>query len=260
VGAYIDLYQSNLTTVRQAANINTGVTSGTSGWCRVSAIDTTNKTVTLNYGTSASGWTAGDVLFFGSALGGTSSTEMAGLDVITRLDASSGAFQNINATTYDLWRGNQFSTSTGVLSFPKLLESAGLAASYGLMDEMVAVISPRAFEVLNSDVAALRQYDVSYSPDRAKNGSQKLSFIAQTGPIEVLSHPFQKDGLAHMFTPSEALRIGATDVSFITRQGSEDKLVLESSTVAASEMRAYSNQALFISQPRHTVLLDGITY
>jgi hypothetical protein len=260
VGAYIDLYQSDLTTVRQSANINTGVTSGTSGWSRITAIDTVNKTVTLNYGTARSGWAAGDVLFFGSALGGSSSTEMAGLDVITRLSASSGAFQNINATTYDLWRGNQYSAATGVLSFPKLLEAAGLAASYGLMDTLCAVISPRAFEVLNSDIAALRQYDVSYSPAKAKNGTQALTFLAQTGEVEVMPHPFQKDGICHMFTPSEALRIGATDVSFITRQGSEDKLILESSTVAASEMRAYSNQALFISQPRHTVLLDGITY
>lgn len=256
VGAYIDLYESNLTTIRQAANKNNGSTQT----CVVSAIDTVNKTVTLNYTTARAGWVAGDVLFFGGGVGGSSSTEMAGLDIITRLSASSGSFQNINATTYDLWRGNQYSAATGVLSFPKLLEAAGLAASYGLMDTLCSVISPRAFEVLNSDIAALRQYDVSYNPSKAKNGTQALTFLAQTGEVEVLPHPFQKDGICHMFTPSEALRVGATDVSFITRQGSEDKLILESSTVAASEMRAYSNQALFISQPRHTVLLDGITY
>lgn len=267
VGAYIDIYQTDLTTARTSGNKNTGVSSGTSGWCRVSAIDTVNKTVTLNYGqqrsTDAStlgAWAATDVLFFGSALGGASSTEMAGLDVITRLNASSGTFQNIATGTYDLWRGNQYSTSTGVLSFAKLLEAAGLAASYGLMDDLVAVISPKAFEVLNSDVAALRQFDVSYKPASAENGATKLMFHGQTGLIEIMPHAFQKDGLVHMFCPNEAMRVGATDVSFITRQGSEDKLILESSTAAASEMRAYSNQALFCAQPRHTVLLDGITY
>ena len=75
-----------------------------------------------------------------------------------------------------------------------------------------------------------------------------------------MPHAFQKDGSAHMFCPNEALRVGSSDISFITRQGSEDKLILESSTVAASEMRAYSNQSLFISQPRHTVRFTGITY
>jgi hypothetical protein len=257
VGAYVDVYQSDLSTIRQAANRNNGSTVS----CTVTAIDTVNKTVTLTYnGAARSGWTAGDVLFFGSALGGANSTEMAGLDVITRLNASSGTFQNIATGTYDLWRGNQYSTATGVLSFAKLLEAAGLAASYGLMDELVAVISPRAFEVLNGDIAALRQYDVSYKPANGENGNSALRFHAQTGIVEVMPHAFQKDGLAHMFCPSEALRVGASDVSFITRQGSEDKLILESATSAASEMRAYSNQALFCAQPRHTVLMDGITY
>ena len=258
LGAYIDLYQSDLATARQSANINSASVS-----CTVTAIDTINKTVTLTYtGAARSGWTAGDVLFLGGGRGGTAAqtTELAGLDVITRLNASSPPFQNIACATYDLWRGNQYSTATGVLSFAKLLEAAGLAASYGLMDELVAVISPRAFEVLNSDIAALRQYDVSYKSASAENGTGALKFHAQTGIVEIMPHAFQKDGLCHMFAPNEALRIGATDVSFITRQGSEDKLILESSTSAASEMRAYSNQSLFCAQPRHTVLMDGITY
>lgn len=265
VGAYVDVFQSG-GTAREANNINTGVTSGATGWCRVSSVDNASKTVTLNYGATMT-VAANDVLMFANGGNGTSVTltttranEMAGLDLITGLNAASGTFQNIATGTYDLWRANQYSSSTGVLSFPKLLEAAGLAASYGLMDELVAVISPRAFEVLNSDVAALRQYDVSYSPAKAENGASKLVFNGQTGPIEVLSHPFQKDGLAHLFCPNEALRVGASDVGFITRQGSEDKLILESSTVAASEMRAYSNQALFVSQPRHTVRMAGLTY
>jgi len=260
VGAYVDVWTGN--SPNTANNINTGVTSGSTGWCRVSAVDTAAKTITLNYGASMT-VAANDVITFANGavtLSAAPANEMAGLDLITNLTASSGTFQNIATGTYDLWRGNQYSSSTGVLSFAKLLEAAGLAASYGLMDELVAVISPRAFEVLNSDVAALRQYDVSYSPAKAENGSSKLVFNGQTGSIEVLSHPFQKDGLAHLFCPNEALRVGASDVSFITRQGSEDKLILESSTVAASEMRAYSNQALFISQPRHTVRMAGLTY
>lgn len=267
VGAYIDVFQSG-GAARVGNNINTGATSGNTGWCRVSAVDTAAKTVTLNYGTTMT-VTANDVLMFANGGNGsgasttlaqTRANEMAGLDFITALNASSGTFQNIATGTYDLWRANQYSSSTGVLSFPKLLEAAGLAASYGLVDDLVAVISPRAFEVLNSDIAALRQYDASYTPARGENGVSKLLFNGQTGAIEVMPHAFQKDGLAHLFCPNEALRVGASDVGFITRQGSEDRLILESSTAAASEMRAYSNQALFISQPRHTVRMAGLTY
>ena len=71
VGAYIDVYQAG-GTARTANNINTGVTSGNTGWCRVSSVDTANKTVTLNYGTTT-GAAAGDLLTFAST-GVTTST------------------------------------------------------------------------------------------------------------------------------------------------------------------------------------------
>lgn len=263
VGAYIDVFQAG-GTARTVLNLNTGIVSGTSGWTRISAIDTANKTITLNYGTTVVA-AANDVLTFASVgaaatLATTLANEMQGLDGITNWSAASGTQQNISTTLFDLWRGNQYSAATGVLSFPKLLEAAGLTASYGLMDELLFVISPRAFEVINSDVAALRQYDVSYSAAKAENGSSALKFNGQTGPVEIMPHAFQKDGLAHGFCTSEALRVGSSDIGFITRQGSEDKLILESGTVAASEMRAYSNQSLFVSQPRHTVRMAGITY
>ena len=69
----------------------------------------------------------GGTLFFRETHGPT--TEFAGLDVWTSLNAATGNFLNINATTYDLWRSNQYSSSVGTLSFPKLLEAVGLMAS-----------------------------------------------------------------------------------------------------------------------------------
>ena len=252
VGASLDLY--NTSGVKQ----NTGKTS-TGDAITVSSVNAAAKSVVLSVpnATDQSLNLANLNVFWESA---SPTSEMYGLDAITRVSPSSSTFWNINPATYDLWNANQYSTSTGVLSFPKLLEACGLLASYALMDDVVAVMSPRAFEVLNSDIAALRQYDVSYTDSRAKNGTKALTFAAQTGNVEIVAHAFQKDGLVHLFTPSEALRVGASDVSFITRQGSEDKLILESSTSAGSEMRAYSNQSLFVSQLRHTALMAGVTY
>lgn len=256
VGATLDGYNS--TTL---AKVTVGISGTGTAAPTVSSVDTVNKTVTL---TMAGGDQTVDLslgagtLWFRETHGPT--TELAGLDVWTSLNASSGTFLNIATGTYDLWRSNQYSSSTGTLSFPKILEAVSLMASYNLFDNVTCAISPRAFEVLNSDLAALRQYDVSYSAQRAKNGSKALLFAGQTGDIEVMSHPFQKDGFAYLFTPNESMRIGASDVGFITRQGSDDKLILESSTSAGSEMRCYSNQALFLQQPRHTANMKGITY
>lgn len=260
VGAFIDLYQSDCSTARQAANINTGVITGTSGWCRISAVDQANRTVTLNYGTARSGWVAGDVLFFGSAVGGTSATEMDGLESIAAVNASSGTFWNIATGTYDLHRANQYSAA-GVPSMEKILEACGLLADYGVKgQEVTAVIPTKAFQVLNSDLAALRMFDASYTSARAEAGAATIRYHGQTGPVEILPHSMQKDGMAQILPLRDAYRVGATDLTFITRHGSEEKLILESATSAGSEMRCYSNQSLFVESLRHVVGITGFTY
>lgn len=232
---------------------NAGLTAevGTGG-ATISSVNPTNKTITLSASVDAA-WVAGCHLFWDSH---SPTTEFAGLDKIIR---NSGSLFGIDASTYALWAGNTYSTSTGVLSMAKLLEAVGLTASYGGDKDVIAVVSPRAFETLNSDQAALRQFDVSYS-STAKNGYRGIKFAGQVGDIEIMPHPYQKDGLCHVFCPEEAMRIGATDLTFIRRNGSEDVLVLEDATYGGSIMRCYSNQALFIEVPRHTVLLGGITF
>lgn len=225
----------------------------------ISAVSIANKTITLSYGTARSGWdstfAANDVIYF---KGASSTTEFAGLDVIAR---NTGTLFNISATTYSLWGGNVYSTSTGTLSMAKLLDALSMAASYGLNGmRATAVVSPKAFEVLNTDQAALRKYDVSYRPAKAESGAEALVYHAQTGELEILPHWAQKDGMAHIFVPDETHRIGASDLGFVIRGGNPPQLILESATTAASEMRMQSHQAIWVEFPRHTVVLDGITY
>lgn len=183
-------------------------------------------------------------------------TEMAGLDKILR---NTGTLFNINAATYEVWSGNLYSSSTGTISMGKLLEALATPVAFGAEGDYVAVVSPKAFEVLNTDLAALRMLDSSYGK-KGQNGFGSITYYFQNGTLEILSHPLQKDGLCHIFNPSEAKRIGATDLTFITRRGSEDALILELSGSAGAEMRCYVNQALFIEAPRRTSVLAGITY
>lgn len=183
-------------------------------------------------------------------------TEMAGLDKILR---NTGTLFNINAATYEVWSGNLYSSSTGTISMGKLLEALATPVAFGAEGDYLAVVSPKAFEVLNTDLAALRMLDSSYGK-KGQNGFGSITYYFQNGTLEILSHPLQKDGLCHIFNPSEAKRIGATDLTFITRRGSEDALILELSGSAGAEMRCYVNQALFVEAPRRTSVLAGITY
>jgi hypothetical protein len=183
-------------------------------------------------------------------------TEMAGLDKITR---NTGTLFNINAAVYETWAGNIYSTSTGTVSMGKLLEALATPVAFGAEGDYVAVVSPKAFEVLNADLAALRMLDQSYGK-KGVNGFGSITYYYQNGSLEIMAHPLQKDGLAHLFNPSEAKRIGATDLTFISRRGTEEALILELANSAGAEMRCYVNQALFIEAPRRTSVLAGITY
>jgi uncharacterized protein with FMN-binding domain len=250
IGSTLDLY--NAAGVKQ----NTGATS-TSNAITIASVNTATKSITLTVPAAADQTLnlANLLIFFETA---SPASEMIGLHSIASTTSASSTLFNINPAVYDLWCSNQIG-SVGTLSFDVLLEAMSLIASYDFDGEACAVVSPKGFEVLNSDQAALRMYDASYSGAKATNGSNSLKFNAQTGSIEVLSHAFEKEGQALVFVPAETIRVGASDVGFITRQGSEDKLILESATSAGSEMRCYSNQSVFSAAPRHMCNLTDIT-
>ena len=194
-------------------------------------------------------------LFFETA---STTASMAGIDAIVR---NTGTLFNLSATTYALWGGNTYSTSTGTPSMAKVLDALSMAASFGLQGmKATCLVSPKTFEVLNSDQAALRQYSVNYRAASAENGFEGLMYHGQTGPLEVLSHPFQKDGQAHIIVEEEIHRIGASDLSFVDRGSNGERLILETADSPSSEMRVQSHQAIYSEAPRHMVLLDGITY
>lgn len=187
---------------------------------------------------------------------GSPTTEMAGIDAIIR---NTGTLFNISAASYELWKGNVVS-SVGAISMNVVLDGVRRAAELGLEDDTLCVLSPKAFQVLNTDVAALRKYDSSYSVKEGKNGVQEIQYYGQCGLTTIVPHLFQKNGQAHIISPKEWRRIGAKDLGFITRHGTNEKLILEVADSPASEMRCSFNGAAFCEAPAHAVVLDGITY
>lgn len=233
------------------------------GQCTITAVDPATRTITFQ--SSTNGTTAGtdgvgtiqatNNIFWRTA---SPTNEIAGIDAWSQLNSATGTWFNISST-YDLWQANQYSASTGLPAMAKLLEAASMAVPYGLpVKRMVALVSPTAFEVLNPDEAALRRYNDN--PSKAIRGVRAIEYNGQNTQIDVVAHPAQKDGLIHLFAPDEAVRVGATELTFIQRHGSEEKLILESATSPASEMRVHCNQQLFFGQPRHIVRMAGVTY
>ncbi len=252
VGATLRMARADNSTLVAPSN-------GAAGSFFISSINAATKVINITAdSTDATAmdtyWPIGGILYWESA---SAATEGAGLSAWANM---SGTFAGIATGTYDLWNGNIYSSSTGVISFGKLVEAAEMVGAYGSVTKLVAVCSLKAFSVLNTDLAALRQYDSSYKTTKGELGVSGITFNTSVGEIEILPHPLQCDGKIQIFAPDEALRVGSTDITFIQRGSGGEKLILESATTPAGEMRTMSNQALFIEQPRHVVELSGITF
>lgn len=186
-------------------------------------------------------------------------TEFAGIDAIIR---NTGSLFGISAATYDIWKGNTLAVG-GRLSMEWILQGVTLAAEMGLSGDVVAIVSPMQFQTLNSDIAALRRLDKSYSTKEGENGVEEILYHGQTGTVRIMPHLYQKDGQAHIIAPKEWHRIGATsDFGFITHYTNSpgaEKLLIELPNNPASEMRCMFVGAQYCEAPSHQVVLTGIT-
>jgi hypothetical protein len=247
-GATLDVWNSALS-AKQNTNAKMVVTAVSLSAKQISVSGNASDLTALDALAAAS-----PVLFYET---GSPTNDFAGLDAITQ---NAGSLFGISAATYELWKGHVVS-SVGRPSMQAILDGVRRAAELGCEDDMTAIASPKAFEVLNDDVAALRKYDSSYSVKEGQNGVESITYHGQTGTTTVMPHMYQKDGQINIAPLSQVKRIGATDLTFITRgaDGSE-KLILELANSPGAEMRMYFNGALFVPAPAHTVVLTGLSY
>ena len=230
--------------------------NNTGGDIVITAVNSDTRTLSVTCtGTFSGECQAGDLLFFkGTNSGSSVFTEMAGLQKIIQ---NSSTLFNINAGTYSLWKGNTVS-SVGQLTHAKVQDALARAVNKGLMDPVLLLVSPKGFNTLNADLAALRMFDTSYGTE-GKNGFEKLVFHSVNGPVEVVSHPLVKDGDAFIVPLDSVMRLGSVDLSFGVPGMDETFFTLVANTNAV-ELQCMADQAIFLEKPAHAVYLSGITY
>lgn len=238
-GAVIDVYQSDLATLRQGGLV-------------ITAVDTDNRTLTVT-GTTT-GIVANDVVFFKGANSSGTFAEMAGLQKII---ANTGTLFNISASSYSLWKGTSYSVG-GALTFSAIQTAVSKAVNKGLMESALAAFSPKQWGVLNNNEAALRVYDVKYNPKKNENGSESLTYHFVNGQLELVAHPMVKDGDGFIVPLDSLMRIGSTDVTFGVPGMDEQFFTLVSGSNAI-ELQCMCDQAIFLERPAHAVYLSGIT-
>lgn len=222
----------------------------------ITAVDSDARTITVtNDGDVADG----DYLFFKGAAttsgGNIVHSEMAGLQKII---TNTGSLFNIDASAYSLWKGTSV-TGVGQISHAKIQDALAKAVNKGLMEGVLLLCSPKAFGVLNSDQAALRAFDSSFSSSQAVNGAESLVFHSVNGKCEVMAHPMVKDGDLFIVPMDSVMRIGSVDLTFGVPGMEEDFFTLVS-TKNAVELQCMADQAIFLEKPAHAVMMSGITY
>lgn len=188
---------------------------------------------------------AADVIWYDGAY----SKEFAGLH---KMITNTGTIFNIDASEHDLFKGNTIECGTDAtagaafISFEKIEEAVTRAMEKGLMDEDVtALVNPKHWDKLMTDLAAKRQYDSSYSEKELKQGTNSIKFFGQNGTIEVVSSLFVKEGFAYVLPPKELERIGSTEVTFQMPGVEEGRFFRLLENENGYELRLYTDQALF---------------
>ena len=220
----------------------------------VASVDYIAKSVTVT-GTSSS-VVANDVLYFLSARTNIDYKEAVGLDKI--ISTTSGTLFNINATSYELWRGQQYAVS-GAISMLGVLNAAAQASNLGLMEKAKLYLPTSRWTKLNSDQAALRRYGAQSS--KAESGFQSISYYSTNGEISVEAHPFIKESEGFLLAnPAKRItRVGASDISFRRSGMLEGEVFRELNDNAGLELRAFSDMGILLQTPAQNVKLTGIT-
>lgn len=240
--AVIDVYQSDGTTLEQGDLV-------------ISSVDMTNRKLTV-VGTTTN-ISSGDLVYFDTAnVDGTLNT-MVGLEKIT--NTTSGDLFGVSAAN-ELWQAQRYDAA-GPLTMRKIMAATNRAVELGLEEDVVCLIPSKAYEVLNSNEAALRDYDKSYSRGEAVNGVRGIKYEGQFGTVSIVPHTYLKQGQGFLLNPKDIKRIYTTDLTFERPgTGGSGGIFHEVVDKTSYEMRAYMAQGFFLENPAHLVEIYGITY
>jgi len=185
---------------------------------------------------------------------GAYGAEMSGIDKII---TNSGSLFGINASTYNLWKGNSYAVGAA-LTIGKVLGGISRAVERGLDEDVALYINPLVWKDLNSDLAGLRRFDSSFK-EKGIAGNRSIQYHGQNGIIDIIAHNCVKQSEGFALPTKKAKRIGAVDITFKRPGGGGDQMFRELSSNAGFELRSYTDQAVFIETPARCVKFTGIT-
>lgn len=217
----------------------------------VTAVDLVSRIVTVTSSGTVGDVNADDFLFFKGFRG----SEMNGIDKIATATTS---IYNIDPSSYALWKGNSYSAGSAQLTFGKIQRAVALGVAKGLDEKVTCYVSPATYADLNTDMAALRMTDSSFSAKKGESGHEAISFYSLCGEIEIVPSIYVKEGEAFCVPLKRLKRIGASDVTMRMPGMSDEQLMLQLPSNAGYEMRLFYDGNLFCERPAYVTKITSI--
>lgn len=230
------------------------------GNCVVTSVNYSTRVVTFSFNASDAASIAAlgaNVVLYraGAKSGATTFKESAGIDKII---TNTATLFNIDAATYDLWKGQSYSCGTAALTMGKIQAGLSEAVNSGLEDDVLLICSPKTWSNVMTDLSALRDVQkADVGKGDLENGATGIRFWTQSGLIEFLPHPYCKEGEAFAFPVGAFSRVGSTDVT-LRVPGDDGDVLYKLESSAAYEFRSYTDQAAFCDQPSACVKFTNI--
>lgn len=229
----------------------------------ITGINNATRTIALDDTTNI---VADDVLFFnGEVLAGGTPVHHSCLGVHEQLGDSLADFFGQDPTLYSTLQGNVVDADNNAPSFDLIQEAIALTMDMGNdADSMVLLVSPHSFARINSDLAASRRWDGSYSKSKGEMGFRQITFNSPVGDIDIVPHPLVWRGFAYGFAWEDLKRPGAYDLSFTRPAGKSNRfdfsgmLLTELQDKAGYQVRLYHNSAIIDEIPSHGFRIDNI--
>jgi hypothetical protein len=238
------------------------VSSGTDSKFSISSIDVANRKLTVTgttTGISALDTALGlgdcDIYFDTARASASSWNQMAGL---SKIITNTGTLFNINATTYNMWKGNTYDVGSAQLTFGKIMAGLAVAGGRGLAEDVTVYLNNRTWANVCNDMAALRRIDSSYSVSEGKNGYKSITFYGETGVVTLEPYNCVKEGEAYALPLRRLKRIGAQDLSFNSLGINGGKIFYELQDANGFEYRLYVNQSIFSPTPAKLLKFTNI--
>lgn len=183
------------------------------------------------------------------------SNEMIGAHKIM---TTAGTLFGINNNVYDLFKGGEYACGGTKFSFSKFqLGVADRVNGGGLEGDIIVYVNPRSWATMTNTEAAARDYDDSYSSEKAEQGFKDIVYYTQVGRAIIRAHRCVKEGHAFGFHIPDWCRSGSAEVSFKV-PGMKEDIVFPLQNQAAYAFRTFSDQFIFCRAPARSIIWTGI--